>query len=282
MLVFWAVDPALRYPRFQTRYAPDPIGVYLPNGRADRTVIAVDVGAQRGPDDADMRIQMTAEEEPLFLASLRGFLAGRSLGGAPILARVTELANRLNRAKYAVIVSDGEPPSQATAPTMRADSLIALTQSLNANTRAALCTLRAGGNRNGADTVLTWQTGFPMAIDFSRGAPRYTPEDATLSRLARGAFDAVLLVGASAALPDSVANALRGARTVVIGPRASESTIDAGIRIDTGVASIHESGMAFRTDDVPLPLTAVLPTPRDTASLLKALGSAIAAKAGAA
>ncbi|MEP7066423.1 MAG: hypothetical protein ABI889_10350 [Gemmatimonadota bacterium] len=283
VLVFWAVDPALRYPRFRSRYAPDPVGVHVPAGRAGRTVIAVDVGSQRGPDDADVRIQMTAAEETLFFASLRGSLAGRSLGGAPIVARVTELANRLTRAKYAVIVADGEPsPQSATPATMRADSLIALTQSLNTNTRAALCTLRAGGNRNGMDTVLTWQTGFPMAVDFSRGAPRYTPEDAALSRLARGSFDAVLVVGSAAALPDAVADALRGVRAIVIGPRASESTMNASIRVDTGVASIHESGMAFRTDDVPLPLHAVLPTPRDTASLLKALGSAIAAKAGAA
>jgi formylmethanofuran dehydrogenase subunit B len=130
--------------------------------------------------------------------------------------------------------------------------------------------------------VLTWQTGFPMAVDFSRGAPKYSPEDAALARLARGAFDAVLLVGATAALPSAVASALRGVRTIAIGPRASESAIDASIRIDTGVASIHESGIAFRTDDMPLPLHAVLPTPRDTASLLKALGTAIAVMAGAA
>jgi formylmethanofuran dehydrogenase subunit B len=283
LLVFWAVDPVLSYPRFQSRYAPDPAGVHVPNGRADRTVIAVDVGSQRGPDDADVRIQMTADEESLFLASLRGHLAGRMLGGAAVLARVTELATRLKRAKYAVIVVDGESASQGSAvPTMRADSLIALTQSLNATTRGSLCALRAGGNRNGADTVLTWQTGFPMAVDFSRGAPRYTPEDATLSRLARGAFDAVLLVGATTSLPSVLTTALHGVRTFVVGPRASESTIDASIRIDTGVASIHESGIAFRTDDIPLPLHAVLPTPRDTLSLLKALGAAIAAKDGVA
>jgi formylmethanofuran dehydrogenase subunit B len=89
-------------------------------------------------------------------------------------------------------------------------------------------------------------------------------------------------VGAATALPDAVASALRGVRTIVIGPRASESAIDASIRIDTGVASIHESGMALRTDDIPLPVHAVLPTPRDTASLLRALGAAIATKGGAA
>jgi formylmethanofuran dehydrogenase subunit B len=69
---------------------------------------------------------------------------------------------------------------------------------------------------------------------------------------------------------------------MVIGPRASESAIDASIRIDTGVAGIHESGVAFRTDDIPLPLRALLPTPRDTASLLKALGAAIVAQEGGA
>ena len=99
VIVFWAVDPALSYPRFQSRCAPEPVGVHLPNGRADRTVIAVDVGRQRGPEDADLRIQMSAAEEAPFLASLRASLAGRTIGEAPLVARVTELATRLTRAK---------------------------------------------------------------------------------------------------------------------------------------------------------------------------------------
>ena len=280
VIVFWAVDPALSYPRFQSRYAPNPVGVHVPNGRGDRTVIAIDVGAQRGPDDADMRIQMTPQDEQLFFASLRAALAGRTIGEPSIVARVSELVTRLTRAKYAVIVTDAESPPEV--PSMRADALIALTQSLNATTRGSLCTLRGGGNRNGADTALTWQTGFPMAVDFSRGVPRYTPDDAALARLRRGAFDAALVVGSSAALPSAVADALKGVRTIVIGPRASESTLDATIRIDTGVAGIHESGMTVRTDEVPLSLRALLPTPRDTASLLRALGTAIATARGAA
>ncbi len=279
VLVFWAVDPALAYPRFQSRYAPNPIGVHLPRGRKDRTVIAVDVGEQRGPDDADVRIQMAAEEEPLFFASLRAALAGRTIGTPSIVARVTDLTTRLRRGKFAVIVTDAELPPAATGTTaLRADSLIALTQELNASTRGSLCTLRAGGNRNGADMALTWQTGFPMAVDFARGAPAYRPEDAALPRLTRRAIDAALIVGATTALPSAITEVFRGVRTMVIGPRASESTIEATIRIDTGVAGIHESGIAFRTDEMPLPLRAFLPTPRDTASLLMALGAAIAAQ----
>lgn len=278
VIVFWAVDPARDYPRFQSRYAPDPVGLHLPQGRRDRTVIAVDVGDQRGPDDADVRIQMTAAEEELFLASLRASLAGRTLGDQSLIARVTELATRLNRARYSAIVVDAE--LLPVAPHGRADALIALTQSLNTSTRCALSIMRAGGNRSGADTVLTWQTGFPMAVDFSRGVPRYQPDDATLPRLARGAIDAVLLIGNARAIPSAVTSALRGVRTVAIGPRASQSPISTGIRIDTGVAGIHESGMAFRMDDVPIPVRSVLPTPRDTASLLEALGATIAAQEG--
>jgi formylmethanofuran dehydrogenase subunit B len=145
VIVFWAVDPALSYPRFQSRYAPDPVGVYLPNGRRDRTVIAVDVGANRGPDDADLRIQMTAAEEAPFLASLRASLAGRTIGDAPLVARVNELATRLNRAKYAMVVTDVETPPEA--PNGRLDSLIALTHSLRSRHRAHLADRIPDGRR---------------------------------------------------------------------------------------------------------------------------------------
>ena len=46
VLLFWGTDPAARYPRFLSRYAPDPPGVHVPQGRASRTVIAVDIGSR--------------------------------------------------------------------------------------------------------------------------------------------------------------------------------------------------------------------------------------------
>jgi len=52
VVVFWGVDPARRYPRFWTRYAPEPAGLFV-GGRPDRTVVAVDVGSRNGPADAD-------------------------------------------------------------------------------------------------------------------------------------------------------------------------------------------------------------------------------------
>ncbi|HVH11325.1 MAG TPA: hypothetical protein VM736_16135, partial [Gemmatimonadales bacterium] len=53
LVVFWAVDPAERYPRYASRYVVEPKGLAAPEGRRSRRVIAVDVGASRGPADAD-------------------------------------------------------------------------------------------------------------------------------------------------------------------------------------------------------------------------------------
>jgi formylmethanofuran dehydrogenase subunit B len=183
----------------------------------------------------------------------------------------------LRAAKYVAIVHDAEPAPSRDAG--RAEALIALAQALNAVTRCALSTLRAGGNRSGADVVLTWQTGFPMSVDFSRGFPRYRPDDGAAALLERGEIDAALVVGDPGSLPAPVGGALRRTRCAAVGPRASEGGAFA-IAIDTGVAGIHEGGTAFRTDDVPLPLRASLPTPRDTASVVRSLGARVRRLAG--
>ena len=44
--LFWGVDPNQRYPRFLSRYALEPVGTQVPEGRAGRFVIAVNIGAR--------------------------------------------------------------------------------------------------------------------------------------------------------------------------------------------------------------------------------------------
>src|SRR5256885_4537404 len=60
-----------------------------------------------------------------------------------------------------------------------------------------------------------------------------------------------------------------------IGPRASAAPFPAAVAIDTGVAGIHEGGLAFRMDDVPLPLRPVLAGPRAAAATMHALREAL-------
>lgn len=258
VIIFWAVDPTVRYPRYSTRYAPEPAGLFVPDGRRSRTVVAVDIGEARGPADADVRVAIPAPDELTTIAALRARLGGRPGDHFPdaVGATAAQLATLLTGARYAVIVIDAERgrADEPAAPLARAEVLTRVAQLANGPTRCAISALRAGGNRNGADAVLTSQTGYPMAIEFGRGYPRYHPEDDAATLLARGLVDAALVIGDARAI--ELAARLHDAKidAVAIGPWASESPLQAAVAIDTGIAGIHEGGTALRLDDVPLPL----------------------------
>ena len=253
LVVFWGVDPGARYPRYSARYAVDAVGLAAPAGRSSRRVIAVDLGEARGPADADGRVAIRPDAEVDALGAMRATVQGRVAGTDPALAPAIALVHGMTQARYVALVADAEPGPIPLDPD-RAEALIALAQALNGRTRCALSTLRGGGNRSGADAVLTWQTGFPFAVDFGRGYPTYRPHAGAAERLAGGEVDAALVIGAPATLPDSVARGLAGVATVAIGPRASAAGWKPVVAVDTGVAGIHEGGTAFRMDDVPLPL----------------------------
>ncbi len=254
LVVLWNVDPSVRYPRFLSRYAPES---------ATRTFL---------------RIEVAAGDEVATLTALAAIVSGRtnaSSGAGAAWDRARELAPLLIGARYVAIVADGEPDEQNSRDPGRAGALIALAQALNGPTRAALCLLRAGGNRSGADAVMTSQTGYPAAVDFTRGYPRYQPHDGSAgARLSRGDVDALLVVGAAASVPPAVLTLMAHVPRVVIGPKASESPLSPGdVVIDTGISGIHDDGTVLRMDDVPLPLRPTLAGPPSTAGMIRALGA---------
>lgn len=267
LLVFWAVDPGSRYPRYLSRYALNRSATHVP--AAGRTVVAVDVGAARGPAEAMTRIALAPADEAAALGLMRAAVLGREVPGLPpALAAAADLARQMARARYVGILHDAEAGPEPADP-QRAEGLVGLAQALNGPARCALSSLRAGGNRSGADAAMTWQTGFPFAVDFGPGFPRYRPEEPASTALRDLA--SVLIVGAVAALPRAVAGAIAGRRVAVVGPRASEAPFPVEVAIDTGVAGIHETGTAYRMDDVPLPVLQVVPGPPPTLSVLKAV-----------
>jgi formylmethanofuran dehydrogenase subunit B len=286
VVVFWGIDIEHRYPRFTSRYAPEPVSMHLPTGRRSRTVIAVDVGAAIATVEADHGVELDPRAELMALAALEALVRGgpdtrdrySSLSApAPAWRTARELAPRLLAGRYVAIVYDAEPDERATRSPQRFAALASVAQSLNDRTRCAAVALRAGGNRSGADTVLSAQTGFPFAVDFSRGFPRYDPfEGNALTLLHQGEVDATLVVGEVARIPEPVVQELRDARSVVIGPRATAATLGAGsIAIDTGIDGIHAAGTGLRADDVPLPLRAVVPSVRGTLEVLGAISDGL-------
>jgi formylmethanofuran dehydrogenase subunit B len=278
VLLFWGVDPAPRYPRFLSRYALDPVGTHVPGGRSGRTVISVSIGRDRGPAGAESELAFAPDQEIAALSVMRAVALGHALGELPpALQAAADAATRLTSAAYAVLVHDGEPGEEAGRDAYRAEGLIALTQALNGRTRAALSTLRAGGNRSGAEAALTWQTGYPMAVSYRGGYPRYLPASRGLTELGAGGAGAVLVAGSVAAFADALAGVGSRSPVIAIGPRASEAPFPVRVAIDTGVAGIHEGGTAYRMDEVPLPLRPPLGGARSAADTLAALLGAVRA-----
>ena len=271
VLVFWAVDPDVRYPRYWSRYAPAPVGVHV-GGRAGRTVVAVDIDESRGPADADLRVAMASHEEVALLTLLAVATGtGKPSSVGSLDARAALLAAPLSSARYSVIVADSEPANvdarvggSSFRDPQRATALIALAQALNGPSRCALSMLRAGGNRSGADSVLTSHTGYPTGVDLSRGFPVYRPHDA------KAAIDAVVIVGDAAKVPPTVMSGLERVPLAIVGPGASRHN-SARVAIDTGVAGIHVGGTALRMDDVPLPLRPSITGHRDPVDILRAV-----------
>ena len=270
LVVFWAVDPGARYPRYASRYAVEPRGLAAPQGRSSRTLFAVDVGESRGPSDTDGRVAIALADEVDSLELMRAAVQGRAAGAVARFQPAIDLAHRMTEARYVAIVADGEPGPIPADPA-RAEALVTLAQALNGATRCALSTLRGGGNRSGADAVLTWQTGFPFAVDFARGYPSYQPQAGAAALLDWGEVDVALIIGTPATLPAPLATTLARARSVAIGPRASTAAFQPAVAVDTGAAGIHEGGTAFRMDDVPLPLRPSLEGARAALATVRAL-----------
>jgi formylmethanofuran dehydrogenase subunit B len=267
VVVFWGIDPAHRYPRFWTRYAPEPAGIHVA-GRQVRTVIAVDVGGTRGPELADQRFPVMPEHEVATLTELTAAIAtNRDRDG---------LLDAILSGKYVAIIADAEGEDGSPVDRGRAAALMSFTRALNGPTRCALISLRGGGNRSGADSCMTSHTGYPTAVDFSAGYPRYRPHDRTEERLARGAVDVALIVGSVGLVPPRIVDRLAGVTTVVVGPRATECALAATAAVDTGVVGIHESGTALRMDDVALPMFAAMAGPPPTVDIVAALASRLA------
>jgi formylmethanofuran dehydrogenase subunit B len=252
LVVFWGMDPDAREPGFRDRYtAPAP-------GSPARVRLAVDIGDGRGPAEADERIAIPAAAEFEALWALRAMVRGRrvdaerleSLGLSP--DRLRPLARRLVSCRYGVVFHDADPPPEWRDP-LRALALGALVEDANERARVRLIGIRMPGNPVGAEAVLTWQTGFPCAVHFGRGYPRYGPGEYTgAALLAQGGADAVLLVGADPGrhLTGAERQRLAEIPSIVIGPAAERAE---GARVAIVTAPLDETpGGVYRLDGVPL------------------------------
>lgn len=300
LIVYWNCDPATTHPRHIERIARHS---YTTPGEhlAKRRVVVVSATRNATSKQADEALTLRMGSDLAALTVVRAILAETPLGdeatierqtGAP-LAQWAYLAQRMRAAKYTAIFYDptqlaagdraegwqpaGEnaasKPTDASAdgPDAIVQSITELVREHHRHSRAVALPLGAPGNAAGAAQVLTWQTGFPSAVNFAAGHPRHLPGEATAaSMLERGEADAAIIVGAHSTdhFLAAAQATLNKIPVVLLADQPSEATQQAAVTIFTPTFGIETAGDVFRCDNIALPLSAAIPPNRPAAEEL--------------
>jgi formylmethanofuran dehydrogenase subunit B len=265
LVIFWGCNPVETHPRHLERYSADCAGLFVPEGRRDRTLVVIDVIPTATSQQANAFISVEPAGDFELLWALRGLLRGQQLegetfGGVP-RAAVEDLCRRMLGCRSGVVFFGFGLARQAGA-NLVVQALLQLVTDLNDVSRFYARRLRGSGDVTGADSVLAWQTGYPFSVNLSRGFPRYNPgEFSANDMLERGEPDACVFVGSSGARRFSPRAAAYLSRipSIVLDPPQAEPPFMPTVEFTTSIYGIHEAGTAYRMDEIPIPLRAVLP-----------------------
>ena len=270
LIIFWGSNPAESHPRHFTKYSLMPKGMFIPNGRKDRTCVIVDVRQTKSAKAADIFIQVKPRKDFEGLWTLRALAQGIELDpqrieeetGQP-LSVWQDLMDRMKAARFGVIFF-GMGLTMTRGKHANSEALLALTRDMNRYTRFVCKPNRGHGNVTGADNVVAWRTGFPFGVNLARGYPRFNPGEYTAADvLARGEADAAMIVAS-----DPMANFSQPARDhlktipyIALDPKETPTTRHAAVAFSVATYGINVPGTVYRMDDVPIPLRPAFESP---------------------
>jgi formylmethanofuran dehydrogenase subunit B len=267
LVIFWGCNPAEAHPRHPTRYSVTAKGLFTPRGRKDRTIINVDVRPTPTTRMADAFIQIKPHSDYEVFSALTAMLKGHELDvpevGGVSLEEWKALLEKMKMAKFGILYW-GMGLTMTRGKYLNIVTLLRLIQEMTRVTKFLCAPLRGHGNVVGMAQVLTWQTGFPFAVNLSRGYPRFNPgEFSVADLLARREVDAALIIAADAIgnFPAQSAEYLKSIPLIAIDPKESDTTKVAAVVIPTAQAGVAAGGIAYRMDHIPLPMKKVVDSP---------------------
>lgn len=251
-LPFPAVEGQKLPPEFETR---------------KRKLIVVDVRKTRSAELADFFIQVEPNRDFELLQALRLLVKDEELevekvGGVPV-DLLEDLADAMVGCDFGVFFF-GVGLTMSSGKLENISAAIALTKDLNYRTKFVIMPMRGHFNVAGANVVSTWQTGYPFAVDFSEGYPRYNPgETSVVDILARDEADAALVVASDPVsnFPREAVHNLLKHPLIAVDPAVSPTTLMADVVFPCAFVGIEAEGTAYRMDRVPLPMKKVVEPP---------------------
>lgn len=235
----------------------------------ERKLVVVDVQRTRTADLADLFVRVEPGGDYDVLQALRALIRDEELdvddvAGVPI-ETLEEMADLMVNARFGIIFF-GLGLTMSVGRSRNVEAAIKLTRDLNRYTKFLIMPMRGHFNVTGADTVFTWQTGYPYAVDFSHGYPRYNPgETSAVDVLIKDDVDAALVVASDPAsnFPRRCVENLVEKPLVVIDSHMSATALVADVVIPSAFVGIEAEGTTYRMDHVPLPLKKIVEPPEE-------------------
>jgi formylmethanofuran dehydrogenase subunit B len=257
LIIYWGCNPIHAHPRHMSRYSIYPRGFFTERGFDDRTVIVVDPRPTDTAKQADVHVQVEQGKDYELLDALRTATRGEPIpdvvAGIP-KEKIVEIAELAKTKKFGVLFF-GMGVTQTIGKHHNIDAAISWVADMNKYTKFSLIPMRGHYNVTGAGQVMTWQSGFPFAMDFSRGYPRYNPgETAANDILLRQECDAALIIAGDPGAHFPVASMKYYAQipTICIDPHYTPTAGISKLYIPSTIIGVETEGSAYRMDNVPI------------------------------
>ncbi|MFX1415658.1 MAG: formylmethanofuran dehydrogenase subunit B [Promethearchaeota archaeon] len=265
-VIFWGSNPQFAHPRHISRYVRAQ-GEYIKDPKADRKIWVFDIRKTITANMADEFVRITPGKDLELIGAMRALARGHPLDvdevGGVSIQKLTEIVEALKASKYGILFF-GLGLTQSSGRHRNIDAAIRLVQDLNAFGKWNMMPMRGHFNVAGANKTSTWQTGYPFAVDYARGYPRYQPGEYTsVDVLARGETDAMLNIAADPAahFPRQAVKHMATIPVINIDPKRNMTSLIAEVNIPTALAGIECDGAAVRMDGLPLYLKKVVDPP---------------------
>lgn len=271
LIVFWGANPAEAHPRHTQRYSSNSRGMFTLEGRKGRKVIVVDVRETRTAKNADKFLLIRPGTDYEVITALRMIVAGKGDLIPEKVAGVAksdleEVAGIMKAARFGAILF-GLGMTHSRGRYKNVDNALSLVTDLNGITKFVVMAMRGHYNVAGFGQVCAWETGFPMSVDFSRGAPYFNPgETAACDLLAKREADAMMVVAADPVsnFPRATVEGMAEIPVIQIDPFPNPTTLLSDVVIPSAVCGVEAEGTAYRMDGLSLRMKKIVDSPYPT------------------
>jgi len=266
LLIYWGTNPMESHLRHLSRYTTFPRGYFREDGAEERKLIVVDPRKTATAELADLHIRIRPNKDYEVISAIRAVLNGheikKAVGGVKpdVIHRLVEM---MKSCKYGVVFV-GLGTASSVGKFRNQENLMRLIHDLNRFTRFILSPNFGHGNVSGALQVMTWRSGYPFGVDYSRGYPRYNPgEYTTVDLLRNREVDAILMVAADLAahIPREVVKYMGEIPVVSVNISECPTTLLSDVVLPGVVTGMESEGTIYRMDHVPLHLRKFIDPP---------------------